>query len=345
MKYYFTFLLLLTLPFSALCQLKTISGRSISTAEFERQIRKKMDSLNVKGMSVALIQKGKLIYKNGFGYADVEKKKLVDQNTMFEAASLSKSVFASYVLSLANQGLIDLEQPLYTYLPNQDISDDRYQLINARMVLSHTTGLPNWRESEKMTLAFDPGTRFSYSGEAYMYLAKVVAHLQKISLKELDQKFQQNFARSWKLKNFNFVMTGAIEKELAVGYQGNSMVKDDRDRSFFDPAGGLYANGNTFGTFLVKLLKERSKFKELFDPKVALKQDDPIRQFFGIQAWTLGLAVIPFENTAAYWHGGNNLGFTSSFMIDPDKQFGYVFFTNADQCNGMKKVFEEILWH
>jgi CubicO group peptidase (beta-lactamase class C family) len=337
-------LLFLFLPFAANSQLQTISGRSISVPEFERQLTKKMDSLKVKGMSVALIRNGKVVYDKGFGYADSKAKKPVGKQTLFEAASLSKAVFATYVQHLAAKGLIDMDRPLYEYLPNEDIDDLRYKKINARMVLSHTTGLPNWRETKIMKLAFEPGSQFGYSGEAFMYLAKVIAHLQKTTLKELDEHFQKTFAAQWKLRNFNFVITKNVEKQLALGYQGDSVVHDDRDRTFFDPAGGLYANAGSFSQFLVQVLENKKRYEGLFEQRVELKPDDPIRQYFGIKGWTLGLAVIPSTAGTGYWHGGNNLGFTSSFMIDPIKEFGYVFLTNADQCNDMKKVFEDMLW-
>lgn len=336
--------LFLLLPFVASSQLYTISGRPLSVPEFELQLKKKMDSLKVKGMSVALIRNGKLVYEKGFGYADLKAERPVDKQTLFEAASLSKAVFATYVHYLAEKGLIDIGRPLYEYLPSEDIDDLRYKKINARMVLSHSTGLPNWRETKRMKLAFEPGTQFGYSGEAFMYLAKVIAHLQKTDLKELDETFQETFAKPWKLRNFNFVITDKIQKHLALGYQGDSVVRDDRDRSFFDPAGGLYANAASFSQFLLQLLKNKNRYEELFEQRIGLKNDDPIRQYFGITGWSLGVAVIPSTAGTGYWHGGNNLGFTSSFMIDPIKEFGYVFFTNADQCNDMKKVFEDMLW-
>lgn len=337
------FMLLFTIK--ALGQVSNYDGKPISIAKLEQTITHAMDSLGVPGMSVAIINKGKVVYCKGFGFADISKEKNVTATTFFEAASLSKPVFSYYVLTLAKEGKIDLTKPLYKYLPEPDIVDDRYKKITAEMALSHTTGLPNWRETPKMELAFDPGQGFAYSGEAYVYLAKVVANLKNTTLWQLDENFQQEIARPLKLKDFHFVITPKVGAKLAVAYQDGKPVEDERDRSMFDPAGGLYANAPNFAKFLIALMNQKESHGEMFKPFIQLPADDPLSSLFGISAWTLGLAEIKIGQSTNFWHGGNNLGYTSSFMIDPTKQFGYVFFTNADQCNGMKKVFETILWN
>lgn len=245
---------------------------------------------------------------------------------------------------LARAGKLDLDKPLFEYLPAHNIVDDRYKKITARMVLNHTTGLPNWSETEKIHLLSKPGTQFSYSGEAFMYLAKVIAKLYNTPLENLDNIFQREIARELNLKNFHFITTKEIEKNLAVGYQKNQKVEDERNRLIFDPAGGLYAHTQNYATFLIWLMNNALQYQEMFIPVISLEQGNPITELFGVDSWTLGMAVINLDGTENYWHGGNNLGFTSSFMINPDKQFGYVYSTNEDQCNGMKKVLEDILW-
>ncbi|MFY7814454.1 MAG: serine hydrolase domain-containing protein [Chryseobacterium taeanense] len=327
-----------------IAQIKSFSGKAISTKDFEMHIQNAMDSLDVSGMSVAVINKGKIVYSKGFGWADIQKKKKVDVSTFFEAASLSKPVFAFFVLKLAKEGKLNIDRPLFEYLPNENITDERYKKITARMVLSHTTGLPNWSETEKIQLESEPGKKFFYSGEAFMYLAKVVAKLNDTSLKNLDSIFQQEVAQPLQLKDFHFVISEKAEQNLAHGYQKNQPVYDERDRTSFDPAGGMYANTQNYGQFLNILMKYYKQYREMFRPAVELEKDNPISQYFGVSSWTLGLAFIKINDSKNFWHGGNNLGYTSSFMINPDKKFGYVYFTNEDQCNGMKKVIENLLW-
>ncbi len=328
----------------AYAQIKTFFGKKITNREFEARITNAMDSLNVKGMSIAVINNGKVVYNNGFGLANAKENIPVKKTTYFEAASLSKPVFCLFVLKLSKEGKIDLDKPLYEYLPNENIADERYKKITARMVLSHTTGLPNWSENKKIVLEADPGTQFSYSGEAFVYLARVIAKLNNATLKDLDTIFQEEVAKEFKLKNFNFVITPTISKGLATAYQGNNPVEDDRDRSIFDPAGGLYANTETYAKFLIQLMNNSSQYKSMFKPVIRLKNDNVVRKYFGIDSWALGLGIENIDGIINYWHGGNNLGYTNSFTINLNQKFGYVFFTNADQSLGMKKIIENLLW-
>ncbi len=337
-------LLLIVLTQSAQAQIQTYSGKKISAAAFTQQITAAMDSLKVPGMSVAVINKGRIVFTKTLGWADVDSRKPVTRATLFEAASLSKPAFAFFVVTLARKGVIDLDKPLFEYLPATNITDERYKKITARMVLAHTTGLPNWSEGTPMQLEAAPGTRFSYSGEAYVYLAKVIAHLKGLTLENLDALYQKEVAQQAGLKNFHFVITPAIKAKLATAYQDNKKVFDDRNRHLFDPAGGLYTNAGAYAKFVCYLMKQQPVLKEMMKPAIELEKDHIIRTFFGVDAWSMGLAVIPLNHTINYWHGGNNLGYTASCMINPEKQFGYVFLSNADQCNGMKQVFEDILW-
>lgn len=105
-----------------------------------------MESLNMPALSIAIINDGKVVYHRVKGYANKEKKILADSNSIFEGASISKSVFGFFVMTFVEDGILDLDKPLYEYLPNPDIeNDERYKKINARMVLSHRSGFPNWR--------------------------------------------------------------------------------------------------------------------------------------------------------------------------------------------------------
>jgi CubicO group peptidase (beta-lactamase class C family) len=139
-----------------------------------------MDTLNIPGLSIAVINDSKVVYHQTFGYANLEKQLPVTDKTIFEGASLSKSVFAFFVMKFVEEGKLDLDKPLYEYLPYPEIAhDDRYKQITGRMVLSHRSGYPNWRENEeddKLKIKLEPGTNYEYSGEGYQYLAMVLKH-------------------------------------------------------------------------------------------------------------------------------------------------------------------------
>ena len=114
----------------------------------------------------------------------------VTGDTVFEAASLSKPVFASIVMQLAAEGAIDLTRPLVAYLPLPNPADERAKIITATHVLSHSSGWRNWRNSRDVALTadFPPGSKFSYSGEGYFFLQRVVEKLTGKGLPRLARE-------------------------------------------------------------------------------------------------------------------------------------------------------------
>ena len=111
-----------------------------------------MDKMGVPGLSMALISDDRIAWHRAFGVTNVETNQQVKEDTIFEAASLSKPVFAYLVLKLASRGELDLDRPLVEYAPEvylkkkflgPKFDDARYKKITARMVLNHSTGFPN----------------------------------------------------------------------------------------------------------------------------------------------------------------------------------------------------------
>jgi len=136
-------------------------------------------SPNVPAVSMALVADAKLLWRGAFGVKDRTNKQLVDPATVFEAGSVSKTVFAYAVLKLCEKGKLDLDTPLVKYAPDRPIEgDSRLDRITPRMVLSHTGGFQNWRSTkEPLSIHFTPGERWSYSGEGYSWLQSVLTHV------------------------------------------------------------------------------------------------------------------------------------------------------------------------
>ena len=148
-------------------------------AELEKEIPGLLNEAQVPGLSIALAKDGALLWRRGFGVKDIRSKEPVDDNTVFEAASTSKPVFAYAVMKLCERRVMDLDTPLTTYTPDRFIEGDpRLDRITARHVLSHTSGLPNWRsKKEPLAIRFQPGEKWDYSGEGFSYLQSVVSRL------------------------------------------------------------------------------------------------------------------------------------------------------------------------
>src|SRR5678816_1271441 len=142
-------------------------ARTNTVQALEKEVPSLMAKADIPGLSIALIKDGKPYWNHGFGVKNSQTKEPVTAETVFEAASLTKPVFAYAVLKLVDSGKLDLDTPLNKYLPGRyDVGDDpRLDQMTARHVLSHTTGFPNWRPRGSATIKmyFTPGDHFSYS--------------------------------------------------------------------------------------------------------------------------------------------------------------------------------------
>lgn len=158
------------------------------TAALTREIPRLLRVSGIPGLSMAVVQNGRVVWAGAFGTVNDSAQTPLNTGTIFEAASLSKPVFAYMVLRLAERGEFDLDRPLYEMLEYPRLAhDERYKRITARIVLSHGTGLPNWG-GEKLTLRFDPGTDYGYSGEGFVFLQKTVERVTGRSLDELARR-------------------------------------------------------------------------------------------------------------------------------------------------------------
>jgi len=240
-------------------QIETLSGKTIFSHELDELIMNQMDSLGLIGISIAVINEAKVVYHRTLGLASIQDSIEVDSNTIFEAASLSKPFFAYYTMKLVAQGILDLDTPLFDYLPYPDIEDDeRYKQITARMVLCHSTGFPNWRffyPENRLFIQFSPGTEFFYSGEGYMYLGKVIAYLKKCSLNQLDSDIQVKVSIPLEIKHAYFGKNENISNHKAIGYIDGKSVEDIWDRTAFNPAASLHTEAQDYAR-LCKIMQD-----------------------------------------------------------------------------------------
>jgi len=147
-----------------------------------------MARARIPGLAVAVIEDGQVARTDLLGVSSAETGEPVTEETLFEAASMSKPVFATAVLRMAERGELDLDQPLHQMLPYERISHDpRSEALTARLVLSHRTGLPNWGP-ETLEFINDPGGKFGYSGEGYVYLQRALEATTDLTLDELVRR-------------------------------------------------------------------------------------------------------------------------------------------------------------
>lgn len=326
-------------------KIKTLSGKEITVAEMDEFIKAQMDSLGIPGMSIAIINDAKIVYHRALGVTNIETKEKVTDETLFDCGSMSKTPFAFLVMKMVEKGILNLDQPLYTYLPNPDISnDERYKLITARMVLCHTTGFVNWRwfnKDNKLELKFTPGTSFGYSGEGYEYLANVVAHLNNIPKNGIQNLFEKEVAGPLGMQHANYTWNDYLEKHRATGHVDGKVMNTPWGSSAKNPnffaAFSLQSEAKSYANFLIAMIKEEGLKKTIFYemlkdqvvfPTILYNTNAPKTDS---STWCLGIQKVHSEFGYEYLHTNNNYNFTGGFMFNQQQKFGYVFFTNSNK--------------
>lgn len=312
-------------------------GVEFSSATLDEFFGDLMDTLGIPGMSIAIVNSSEIVYHQSLGIKELETDDRVEAQTLFEAASLSKPLFAYFVMQQVEKGSLTLDKPLYEYLPYEDIAhDERYKMITARMVLSHTTGFPNWR-ADTLEIQFEPGTQFQYSGEGYKYLAQVLAVVNDIPFSSLDSLFQLEVVEAIGADRLFFKWNEAVSQHKASGHlEGNptNRLRDHKDNDF-GAAGGLHTEASNYARFIISLIDHQllqpSTTAEMFSEQIKLEEDDINALLLGATGWGLGFGIIPTTHGNCYWHAGNNDDFQSWMHFFPESGYAIILFTNSDQ--------------
>ena len=312
---------------------------TIPKESLDQFLDEKVKDFDIPGMSIAFINDGKVVHHRVMGLASKENNLPITNATVFEGASMSKSIFAYFVMKYVDEGKLDLDKPLYEYLPYEDIAhDDRYKKITARMVLSHRSGFPNWRqdrEDGKLVIHFDPGTDYRYSGEGYMYLSKVLKEIDQTDWEGLETIFQEKVAKPLGMEHTVFIQDEYSKANKAEPYDEKGIwINPERDwdsiyRYQFRAPASIHSESLDFSKWLIALSNNEGLSEESFKEMYTVHSF--VEEFDGIKVdYTLGFFKPRIPLTNLYVHGGNNYGFTSSFVIDPEKGWGFVLFTNSE---------------
>lgn len=302
-------------------------------------VQQLMDSAHIPGLSVAIIQANRLQYSQGYGLTAVDSSQRVTSATVFDAASLSKPVFAYAVLQLVDEGVLSLDTPLFNYLPYPDIaSDERYKQITTRMVLSHQTGFPNWRKNRKskvLSLVFTPGQRFGYSGEGFVYLQKVV---QKLTGKPLDELMRERVFGPLQMTRSSYIWNPAFDTNFALPHDESGQVEPKGKPEQPNVAYSLQTTADDYARFVVAILTGSGLKLKTADQMLSRQIQLPkkITGEGGLSttlSWGLGFGL---EHTPAgdyFWHWGDNGSYKCYVTASREHGNALVYFTNS--ANGL----------
>lgn len=297
--------------------------------------------------SVLVADNGVVIYKKGFGYANMEWDIPNQPDTKFRLASVSKQFTSMLILQLVAEGKIDLKVPIATYLP--DYPKKNAAVITVHHLLSHTSGTPSYTSFDNYrdimrnpisvdeliqlfadsTLEFTPGERFSYSNSGYALLGKII---EKVSGKTYEEMAKERIFTPLGMTNSGYDSNDPVIKNRAAGYfkRGNAFVNANYiDMSVPYAAGALYSTVEDLFLWDQALYTDKLLPKEYLD--LLFKEHIAAWDSFYGYGWEIG--KIPAGNSndflATIGHGGGINGFNTQITRFPESKSSVILLNNT----------------
>jgi CubicO group peptidase (beta-lactamase class C family) len=343
-----------------------LDGTTITPGEIDATVARLMKEAEVPGLAIAVLNDGKIVYRQAYGVRDKERNLPLTVDSAMYAASFSKSVFAYMVMQLVDKGSLDLDKPVYQYLPkplpeypsyNDLANDARLNQITARMLLSHTSGLPNWRvleDDRKLHIHFAPGSRYAYSGEGIDLLQLTV---ESITKKPLEELMQQLVFQPLGMTRTSMVWQDRFAADFANEHDeyGRSLGADRRTKA--EAAGSMQTTLADFARFTQAVLNgnglSKKNREEMLGRQIQItsKREFPtlddqttdenkaIRLSYGL-GW--GLYWTPYGK--AFFKEGHSDGEMNYTVCFDTKKSGIIIMTNSANGEGIyKELLEDVL--
>jgi CubicO group peptidase (beta-lactamase class C family) len=316
----------------------------------ERLIREQ----GLPGFAIAVVEDNRLAYAAGFGVRNVTNPAdRITTQSLFHMASITKPFVATSLMQLVENGKVDLDVPIVTYLPYFRMADDRYKNITVRQAVTHTSGIPDVADYEwdkpqyddgaleryvrslgALRLEFAPGERFKYSNMAFEILGDLVA---KVSGETFDDYAQRHILMPLGMKESTLLLKQANPALLAWGHELNAGRTPVPSKVYpynrtHTPSSNLHSNALDMARWAIanmnrgeldgaRILKA-SSYDVMWKPAAESSGEASPA---GI-SWFLG----QYRGQKLIEHGGGDTGFRTHLAMLPDKRIAVVWMTNAD---------------
>jgi len=250
------------------------------------------------------------------------------ENTPFNVASLTKPVVAITVLRLVNAGMWNLDESLDSFWIDPDVKDDpRHKLLTTRIILSHQTGFPNWRD-KKLNFKFTPGTGSGYSGEGYEYLRHAVESKFGKKLQALSDSL---LFHPLGLKDTRYGWQQDMDtSRYAIPHDKTGNIINITRHETANAADWLVTTVADYGRFGAYVLQGAGISEELFND-MATPQSKNIasKNAMGL-GWEIEKKL--FNGEYALLHTGHDPGVSSMIVLLPQSKRGLVLLSNGDSA-------------
>ena len=268
--------------------IRRLDGSTVSLAKANAIADAVLKENNVMGAELAILNRGRIVWTHAYGLRNVEKNLPMTEATNIWAASVTKGVFATWVMRLAEQKQVDLDQPIAQMLPHplneydpyrnsasDVVHDPQWQLVTPRTLLAHTSGLSNFisfnEPDKKLHLHFRPGTRFAYSGEGLNLLQFV---LEEKRHEALAPAMQRDLFTPLGMTRTGMVWHEDFAADTALRYDANGKYIGTTHRDYPRAAGSMATTIQDLAHFAEALLSHKilkaSSQKKMLTAQIAI---------------------------------------------------------------------------
>ena len=322
-------------------------------SKYRELIPERIHKERVPGFSVAVVDRVGVIWMEGFGFTDFEKTKAVDLQTIFSIQSISKTFTATAIMHAVQEGLLDLDEPITTYLPdftvNSCFEENPVSKMTLKILLNHRAGFTheapignNYDASfnsfeehvlsiQETWLKFPVGERYSYSNLG-IDLAGYI--LQKVSGMPFDEYVRKNIFEPLGMENSSF-NTHRIINHANRATGNDEIIPEIPVAIPIIPSGGMYSSAEDMAKYIrFHLNKGNVDSVQVLSPEIMdIMYTIPFGypgQNFG---YALGIERMTRHNALIFNHGGGGFGFLSFMMWYPEYGFGVMTLSNSTNHN------------
>lgn len=322
------------------------NDKSIS-AKIDTFILKKMQTLHIPGLSLAVMSNGEIIYAKGYGFSNLEHKVAATEITVYQIASITKTFTATAIMMLMEKGRLSLIDPVSKYVADLP---SHWQSLTITQLLSHTSGiktnsdaatackfdadLDNYnlrdrlKEDTCLPLQFSPGDKFLYSGTNYLLLGMVIENVTGMTFEKFlkERIFDPLEMKATGMLNHNILIPNR-----AAGYRWK---KDQFFNLPPEPPALLFSDGGIVST-VTDMAKWDAAFytDKLMQTETLQKMFEPIKLKEGMSPYGLGFGLTPYRGHRRVGHLGANPGFQSAFSRFIDDKISIILFINSDEVS------------
>jgi CubicO group peptidase (beta-lactamase class C family) len=336
--------------------LKNIQIKGDSIQKFN--ILERMKYYKVPGVSIAIVENGKIKWAKGYGYANTETGTKVDANTLFQAGSISKPLAALAALKLFEIDSLELNKDVNDYLKDWQIPENKFtktEKVTLERLLTHTAGMtvhgfPGYKQTDKfpdiievlngigntakITVDTIPGSIWRYSGGGYTVMEKVV---EDVSGTSLDNYMAQTILLPIGMKNSTYQQP--ISKEFQTNISGAYNTNGELVKGLWhnypeQAAAGLWTTPSDLAKYCIEI-------QDIIQGKtdgILSKETVEMMLTKHKNGWGLGPSLANENESLIFGHGGKNEGFTNDMMAFAYQGNAVIIMTNAD--NGGKLISE-----